>query len=42
MLSKLFNKIKYFVYMYFELIFLYSLLIAGSIFELYIFIIAKP
>lgn len=41
-MNKFFNKIKYFVYMYFELIFLYGLLIAGSVFELYIFIIAKP
>jgi len=41
-MNKFFNKIKYFVYTYFELIFLYSLLIIASIFELYIFITAKP
>lgn len=41
-MNKFFNKIKYFVYMYFELIFLYSLLIIATVFELYIFIIAKP
>ena len=39
---KFLDKIKFFVYMYFELIFLYSLLILATIFELYIFIIAKP
>lgn len=39
---KFLDKIKFFVYMYFELIFLYSLLILATIFELYIFIIVKP